>query len=212
MLNTRCFPFVSSGNEVKDFLGFANWSQSEGSDYRGYVVKIGLELFIAALLFANCNLVLAQTLPTSGEKGNFHKFESIIKPWFIPKGNLKGFSAYENKVNKLNSLLMRSSNGYCCEGLIMVQPMEDDELIGYLMFLYSPLQESLRLNNRESVNTHFKERVAVLCDQLMTNLKQSNRTEFAFDHLNVRGEIYPVSDAEYKAGKTPMLMVKLWSP
>jgi TPR repeat protein len=157
-----------------------------------------------------------EDLHTGGKLGNFSRFkEDIAKTGlFTPDKVLNGFSIFQNKEDKLNLLAMRSCDGYCCEGFIAIQPMEVDDLDGYIGFLYGPLQNTLYLTKKESVENGFKERVSVLRSQIMANLKQStsNRTEFAFDHLNVRGECPPVSDAEFKAGKRPVLTIKLWIP
>jgi hypothetical protein len=155
-----------------------------------------------------------ETMRSQGKLGNFAVFQaSMAKAGFLSSmGVLNGFSMYQSKENKLNFVSMRSCDGYCCEGLVSTQPMDEKDLDAYILFVYSPLQNTLYLANKDSVANGFKERVVLLREEIMTNLKQSNRTEFAFDHLNVRGECPPVSDAEFKAGHRPQLTIKLWIP
>jgi hypothetical protein len=75
---------------------------------------------------------------------------------------------------------------------------------------------TLAENQKESVDVTdsamLNERASALVGQIMGNLSQSNRTEFAFDHLNVRGSCDPVSEQESTRGKQPVIVVKLWLP
>ena len=155
-----------------------------------------------------------EALRSEGKLGNFVGYkERLAKTGlFNASGSLNGFSVFESKESKLNSVAMRPCDGYCCEGLITAEPMDEDDLDTYISFLYSPLQNTLYLTHKESVANGFKERVSILRSQIMDNLKQATRTEFAFDHLNVRAECLRISDADLKSGKRPVLTIKLWIP
>ena len=150
----------------------------------------------------------------SGSKqgaGNFDNFEAAVrKSGFKPSGTVNGFKLYE----KSNiSITMRSCSGYCCEGTITAKPMSDEELAENVLPVYSQLQNTLRARDREYVDiADASKRIRILVDRVLNNLKQANRTEFAFDHLNVRGQYEPLPQKEFQAGKRPLLIIKLWVP
>ena len=143
--------------------------------------------------------------------GNFRDFEAAVrKQGFTPSKTLNGFKMYEKSGV---SIAMRSCSGYCCEGLIMAEPMSDEELAINVVNVYFPLQNTLKAKGKESAETpDTASRVRILIDQVMSNLKQANRTEFAFDHLNVRGQCDPLPQKEFESGKRPLLIIKLWIP
>jgi hypothetical protein len=151
-------------------------------------------------------------VPTE-QTGNFKNFQMIINRNgfnYKPNLDLKGFSCYTKKDVLF---YMRNCDNYCCEGFISAKPMSHEKLGTYLVVLYSFLQNTLELKGKEFVDqTKANNRIERLIKQTVGNLEKANRTEFAFDYLNVRGECYPVSDEEYKAGKRPILMIKLWNP
>lgn len=91
--------------------------------------------------------------------------------------------------------------------------MSDEELGVNVLWIYGSLQNTLEWKHRKAVDSSkMATRVRMLVKQILANLNQANRTEFAFDNLNVRGECYPLSDKDYKAGKRPPLTIKLWIP
>jgi TPR repeat protein len=158
--------------------------------------------------------------PGMASAGNFKKFQDTMKDQrftYQKALNFNEFFTYQKGSNKPPIIMISARNckGYCCEGLIVAQPMSDTELAGYVGIVYIYLQDTLRSLGRDFVDlVEFSEagRVRLLVDQVMTNLKQSHRTEFAFDNLNVRGECHPVAEKDYRAGKRPSLMIKLWIP
>ncbi|MGO9579681.1 MAG: hypothetical protein ACLP2P_09745 [Desulfobaccales bacterium] len=143
--------------------------------------------------------------------GNFKNFQSLMKSQgFTYVTTQNGFETYK-KSNV--SFAMRSCDEYCCEGIIVADPMSDEELGANIVWLYGSLQNTLEWKGRKAVDpSMMASRVKILVRQIMANLYQANRTEFAFDYLNVRGQCNPVPDKEYKAGKRPVLVIKLWIP
>lgn len=150
-------------------------------------------------------------LAVSAYAGNFKNFQTVMNDQgFNYVNTLNGFSGYE-KPNV--SIWMRSCEGYCCEGFLVAKPMSHEELGVNVLWVYGSLQNTLEWKGREAVDpSKMARRVRMLVKQILTNLNQANRTEFAFDNLNVRGECYPVSDKDYKAGKRPGLTIKLFIP
>jgi hypothetical protein len=73
----------------------------------------------------------------SNGSGNFGEFQATIQKTglFNSEGVANGFSLYQGKENKLNFISMRPWGGYCCEGVVAVQPMDDTDLEGYIMFV-----------------------------------------------------------------------------
>jgi hypothetical protein len=139
--------------------------------------------------------------------------DALNEAGFAYKGVANGFLIYDKPKIKL---LVRSCNGFLCEGSIMADPVSDDELARNLILLYGGLQNTI-LNHPNSKfkwvePDSWRRRVFVLIEQIFSNLKQSNKTEFAFDHLNVRGQCIPVSEKDYKAGHRPVLTIKMWLP
>ena len=97
----------------------------------------------------------------------------------------------------------------------MIADPQSDEFGSGLAVLYGSLQNTLEWKGKESIDPiKMADRVDLLIKQVQDNLrliaqtKHGNRTEFVFDHLNVRGEFY---DAPRKDLKAKML-IKLWIP
>jgi hypothetical protein len=135
--------------------------------------------------------------------GNFDNFETTIKKsGFTPTGTLNEFKLYEKPSI---SITMRNCGGYCCEGMIMSKPISDKELAGNVLLVYFQLQNTLRAHDE-----HYGDladtagRIRILVAQVLNNLKHADRTEFTFDHLNVRGQYDPLSQKE--------IIIKLWVP
>jgi hypothetical protein len=148
---------------------------------------------------------------TNVHAGNFKNFQSLMQDQgFTYTTTLNGFSVYEKKNV---SIMMRSCGGYCCEGLIVAKPMSHEELGVNVTWVYGSLQNTLEWKGRKFVDPKFmSDRVRNLVKQIVTNLEHANRTKFAFDHLNVRGQCDPVSDNDYRDGKRPVLIIKLCIP
>jgi len=149
--------------------------------------------------------------------GNLARLQGILEKFgFVYTKSINDFLLYSKKGEKGTTISIRSCDGYVCEAVLTALPMSEEQLLINVMPLYLSLEKSLAENQKESVDVAnsamLNERASALVSQIMGNLSQSNRTEFAFDHLNVRGTCDPVSDEEARRGKQPVLVLKLWLP
>lgn len=150
----------------------------------------------------------------NAQAGNFGSMQDALKKaGFQYKGVANDFLIYEKPKIKF---LVRNCNGFLCEGFIVADTVSDEILAENLILLYGGLQNTFLNHPNSKVEWvepgSWRRRVFVLIEQVLTNLKQSNKTEFAFDHLNVRGQCIPVSEEDYRAGHRPVLTIKLWMP
>jgi hypothetical protein len=153
------------------------------------------------------------------EKGNFAVFETMMKRSGYSKfpATLNGFVSYQKDHDMIT---MRGVNGNCCEGALILPSRSDassnDYILGHLVMVYPLLEATLNSSGKDSTDISDASAVAkrtyALLAEVMHNLSQANRTEFAFDHLNVRAECQPVSQKDLKAGNGPVLSIKLWIP
>ena len=144
--------------------------------------------------------------------GNFDRIKTALeKSGFTYGTTLNGVEIYGKTVGKgPTSINIRNCGGDCCEGFLTAFPKSNDDWRSTLAVLYGTLEDTLSQNKTDAATV--KERVPVLVDQIMSNLKHANRTEFTFDGLHVRGLCDPETDEEHAAGTGPMLFVKLWVP
>jgi len=159
-------------------------------------------------------LSLIFMLVVNAQAENFKSFQSVLKEeGFAYKGLVLGFQMYEKPKIKL---MARNCDGFLCEGFIVAEPVSDEMLAENLVLIYGGLQNTILNNPNNKAEwvgpDSWRRRIYVLIEQVMSNLKHSNRTEFAFDNLNVRGQCDPIPEKDYKAGKRPVLIIKLWIP
>lgn len=138
---------------------------------------------------------------------------SIKKNGFTYAGTVNGFEMH--KKGDI-SLMVRNCGGYLCEGMIVAKPVSNEILAENLIILYGCLQNTF-LNHPKSKTKwvepdQWRTKTYSLIDNVMRNLQTANRTEFAFDNINVRGQCDPVPEKDFRSGKRPVLIIKLWIP
>lgn len=161
------------------------------------------------LLLAVAFLVLYSS--SAFATGTFERLVSSVTSFgYKFSKTINGFDLYEKDDV---TLFMRNCNNDICEGMITAPPMSDEDLADKIMPMYLAFQTVLDSpvftnNDDELLLKH----TDLLVNKVMVGLKNKNKTEFTYDGLKVRGEVYPVSKKEKKSGKKPMLLIKLWIP
>lgn len=153
-----------------------------------------------------------QNISQTSSPGNFQPLKSFIKRqgFSFEMSVNEGFELFEKSGVRI---AIRDCGGDCCEGFIATEPIPEMELAKHLALIYMSLQNTLVKRAKPNVDPLMApDRAPVLLSQVLGNLSQSNRTEFAFDHLNVRGQCDPLPEKDYEAGKRPLLIIKLWIP
>lgn len=163
------------------------------------------------IFIVNVGLILTWVAIAWG--GNFDSVQKIlVKENFTYKGEVQGFHTYM-KQNPEILIMIRNCKDFLCEAILTTDPVSDAVLANNLILIYGGLQNTLQdvpgINIMPDPGS-WNRQVYALIQKILTNLEHANRTEFAFDHLIVRGQCDPIPEKELKAGHKPMLLINLW--